>query len=84
MGGEQFDDTYTGYQLQRGRLRTWARHFHLRSASGRLAGATLDFGCDVVGGRLISPAPRFDAPLRQRLRLRAGSRGCEKLSWMES
>ena len=49
MTTPEFDDAYTGYQLERGRLREWVRHFYLRRARSRLYGPTLDFGCGVGG-----------------------------------
>lgn len=60
--GQEFDQGYTDYQVNRSLLRKWVRRAYLRSAALQLTGPTLDFGCGV--GELLE-------------RLPAGSRGLE-------
>lgn len=57
-----FDDSYTRYQLNRSWLRRLVRKLYLRSARSMISGPCLDFGCGV--GELLA-------------RLPAGSKGVE-------
>lgn len=50
-----YGEDYTRYQLDRGALRRWIRHFYLDSARNQLHGATVDFGCGV--GELLRRLP---------------------------
>ncbi len=50
-----YDEDYTRYQLQRGRLRKLVRHLYLQAACSRLEGPTVDFGCGV--GELLRRLP---------------------------
>lgn len=59
---QQFDSSYTQYQLDRSWLRKQVRRLYLRRAASLLTGPTLDFGCGV--GELLQLLP-------------AGSRGLE-------
>lgn len=52
---EAFDERYTEYQTNRSGLRKLVRRAYLRSAAGKLQGATLDFGCGV--GELLAILP---------------------------
>lgn len=61
-GRDAFDSRYTEYQVNRSAFRKLVRRVYLRSASTKLQGAVLDFGCGI--GELLSSLP-------------AGSKGLE-------
>lgn len=50
-----YDQRYTRYQLDRGRVRKFVRRLYLDSAARKLRGPTVDFGCGV--GELLSRLP---------------------------
>jgi SAM-dependent methyltransferase len=50
-----YDESYTQYQLQRGWLRKVVRKLYLSSATDKLKGPTVDFGCGV--GELLQRLP---------------------------
>lgn len=50
-----YDETYTHYQLDRGRARKFVRRLYLDSAVRKLRGSTVDFGCGV--GELLQRLP---------------------------
>ncbi|HST44761.1 MAG TPA: methionine biosynthesis protein MetW [Luteimonas sp.] len=52
---ETYDQRYTDYQTNRGRLRKWVRGAYLRKAAARLDGPTIDFGCGI--GELLRRLP---------------------------
>jgi len=52
---QQFDSTYTHYQLDRSWLRKQVRQLYLRKAASLVSGPTLDFGCGV--GELLRLLP---------------------------
>lgn len=50
-----YGEDYTRYQLDRGAIRRWIRHFYIESARAQLRGPTVDFGCGV--GELLRRLP---------------------------
>jgi len=52
---QQFDSSYTNYQLDRSWLRKQVRQLYLRKAASLISGPTLDFGCGV--GELLRLLP---------------------------